>query len=296
MQLKIADEQCVRELLARHPPLQFAFDDKIHDAYIAGLIKTFAGKAYALMEKEKPIGLIAYKELEWDSKHFGFPYAEISGILGSSAVLKRQLIEQFEKWRKENKLRFCSAKISEKDNATIKLLEDNGFQVIEKATTLYFSLKNGNFNKDYGLCKPEDIKQIGDIAYESFVNDRFHADANFDKQKVKERKRAWAVNSCNGYADAVITAYVDGKVAGFVACKIDKEKKLGWIDLIAVDKQFRGKGQGLQLLENAKSYFHKKGCAYACVTTQASNEASMAMYLRSGFKISHCNAILHKWF
>lgn len=292
MQLKIADEPSIKKLLEMYPPMQFGFDDKIQGIYIAGLINTFAGKAYVLIEKEKPVGLIAYKELEWDSRHFGFPYAEISGILGNSGVL----LDSFEKWRKEHKIRFCSVKINEKDIGTIHLLENNGFHLIENAITFYFSFKNCSFNQTYTLCKPEDIKQIADIAYDSFVNDRFHADANFDKQKVKERKRAWAVNACNGYCDAVLTVYSDKNVAGFVACKIDKEKKIGWIDLIAVDGLFRGKGYGLQLLESAKSYFYQKGYSYICVTTQDSNKASMSMYLHSGFKISHCNKILHKWF
>ena len=292
MQLKIADESCIRKLLGIYPSVQFRFDSRIHEAYIACMTKMFANKAYALMEKEKPLGLIAYKELEWDSKHFGFPYAEISYILGNCQLL----LDSFEKWRKEHKIRFCSVKVSEKYIDIIHLLEDNGFNLIEDAVTLYFSLKNGNFNKDYKLCKPEDIKQIGDIAFESFLNNRFHADTNFDKQKVKERKRVWAVNACNGYCDAVLTVYSDKKVAGFVACKIDREKNIGWIDLIAVDEHFRGKGYGMRLLESAKSYFYQKGCAYICVTTQESNKVSMKMYLRSGFKISHCNAILHKWF
>lgn len=290
MEIKNMVEKTAAQIIAKFQPSAYNFSAETSRLYSKKLCKELSANAYAAFNGKIPAGAISYKILEWDSKHFGFPYADIGHAFGDIS----SLMPLFNEWIKAGKVRFCSAKVEEKDCKTAFLLESEGFNIVETAVTFFCPLKK-SAGAEYSLAKKEDIEPIGKIAYESFINDRFSIDKKFDAAAVRERKRKWAINSCNGYSDAVLAVREGGRTAGFIACKIENDLGIGRIHLVAVDGMYRGKGYGKLLVEQAKRYFSENGLKYICVSTQEINNASIALYQKTGFKLSHRQIVLHKW-
>jgi GNAT superfamily N-acetyltransferase/Zn-dependent protease len=80
-------------------------------------------------------------------------------------------------------------------------------------------------------------------------------------------------------------AICDGKVVGSVSLRIVvyAEKRIGLIDAIVADKDLRGRGIGKSLLDEALSWFEKKGCELIYATVDRFNSPSWNMFIHKGF-------------
>lgn len=78
-----------------------------------------------------------------------------------------------------------------------------------------------------------------------------------------------------------------GKLAGVIICKADREnrrKRLrGYIAMLAVDKELRGKGIGSFLAEKAISKMQQMGCDEVVLETELINKSALSLYEKLGF-------------
>jgi ribosomal protein S18 acetylase RimI-like enzyme len=83
-----------------------------------------------------------------------------------------------------------------------------------------------------------------------------------------------------------LVAEEDGKVVGFCWCTIVDRgiDKQGEVAEFYVEKEYRGKGIGKELLAAAKQLFIKEQVKVAFVWTHFGNEAAIALYKDAGFK------------
>ena len=135
------------------------------------------------------------------------------------------------------------------------------------------------------------------IAESAFMYDRFHLDPKIPKEKSDELYKKWTVNCCKGLVDEVIicASAQDDKPLGFIACKIDKSRHVGIIDLIAVSKNVRRKKIGSGLINAALNWFKREGVDIVEVSTQLTNTPAINFYLSADFKPHSSKVTFHKW-
>ena len=84
-------------------------------------------------------------------------------------------------------------------------------------------------------------------------------------------------------------ALVDGEVVGFVLSKpmffADGEKKILWLDYIAVQSKFRRKGIGTSLLSKVERWATQHSCNVLYTTLNPNNTPSRLLLDRKGFAV-----------
>jgi ribosomal protein S18 acetylase RimI-like enzyme len=92
----------------------------------------------------------------------------------------------------------------------------------------------------------------------------------------------------DGDDSAAFIAVADGKIVGYITAYIQaqpgywKIKQVGAISGLIVQKDYRRRGIGRQLLTETTTFFEEKGVKYTTVYTAARNQAALEFYARNG--------------
>ncbi len=96
----------------------------------------------------------------------------------------------------------------------------------------------------------------------------------FDKFTLKEARRATPTNRfmVSSESDGIAGYAVTGRAGG-----------RGYLQRLAVDPDFQGRGVGTSLVHDCLLWLHRKGVRMALVNTQERNQRALALYERLGF-------------
>jgi dTDP-4-amino-4,6-dideoxy-D-galactose acyltransferase len=228
--------------------------------------------------------------LEWDSRFFGRRIARVRGHrLGDS------LLAEILEWCSAQQIDCLYLLAAADDARTIRLAQGNAFDFVDIRMTFERSLE-ALPEESYGIrpARPEDLSPLRRITGQSFIDSRFYYDHHFDRARCDDLYAAWIERSCQGYADCVLVAELNGKAAGYVTCCLGPSQT-GSIGLIAVDPQAQGCGIGQRLVVSALHYFRNHSMTSATVVTQARNLKSQRLYQRYGFRTQSVGLWYHRW-
>lgn len=88
----------------------------------------------------------------------------------------------------------------------------------------------------------------------------------------------------------VIVALDQGRIVGYITVYVRKQagywkvKQIGDISGLMVQKAYRRRGIGRQLMDKAKSFFEKKGVKHFTVYTAVENRGAIEFYEQSGLQ------------
>jgi len=258
------------------------------------------------------IGLLTWEKLLWDSEITGKSCARIFIIAGEG---QEELLSLWEKealkmgiehatirivdWIDENKVGRVSARKHIDISSIVTALEKTGFSPLEE---IYFFYMDMSDEAHPGLVVDRDTnsidglsirvadsgerKSVGDIAERSFIYDRFHRDEFFSNEEADRVHRMWAEGSFDGRADMILVAKLkEGRTVGYctgIVCELNSV--VGWVDMIAVQSDYRGCGIGRRLLKEICSYFYNRGVTGIALSTQSTNTKAIKLYELFGFK------------
>lgn len=191
-----------------------------------------------------------------------------------------------------------SCRVTEGDLPLIKALLGARFNIIERYVAYKHDLKeyNGkNQPASVRTFKKSDIKDVKNIARTSFSFDRFHKDPNIKKELADKTREKWAENSAEDKNHYILVSTINKSISGFIIVKKGRASKEDSIQLIAVKKEFRGRGIGSDLIMSALTHSKSKGAYSMQVGTQADNSASVSLYKKCGFRIFKNKLTFHKW-
>jgi len=290
----------------------FLLREKEREEMFAKLRKE--GFRRALTRDTDVIGVIFAEKSAWDTNHFGFGVGKIRSLMvsdalkGQSAIDARDgLIKECLTWMKQNSVKCIMTRVDLDRVYDIAAYEQNGFQLADVLVTLHLNVDSMNpaldsLSSDSFTIRPsrnDDVVALMENACKAFINDHFHRDPRFTRDKSDELFAKWVYNSCNGSADMVLVATEENdEPCGFIVCKLVKLRrglKYGVIDLIAVSPLHQGKGIGTQLVRESVNWF-AQNVDSVYVGTQANNNASIRTYEKVGFKPVRTELTLHKWF
>jgi dTDP-4-amino-4,6-dideoxy-D-galactose acyltransferase len=234
--------------------------------------------------------------LEWDTDFFGFRVARVHGD-----TLTQARVQQIDAWCRQTGVR-CLYFLGRPDDVnTSRLAQDNDFQMVDiRMTFEHKNLDAAQAIKPHAVVvRPAhlgDVPPLKDIVRDSYHDTRFYFDDNFPRQLCASLYETWIQVSCEGYADVVLAAELDGKVAGYISCHLDEASRSGNIGLIGVANQAQGRGLGQTLVLSALEWFLAQGMQKVLVVTQGRNLAAQRLYQRCGFLTQSVQLWYHKWY
>jgi RimJ/RimL family protein N-acetyltransferase len=173
-------------------------------------------------------------------------------------------------------------------------LQKIGFYIVDTNIQLSMNknINNTNDNK-IRFAKPEDEQIIRLLARHAFSYNRFQVDPNISERIALKIKEEWVGNYFSGKRGKwMVVIEQNGKVVGFLLI-IQKNQNNIIIDLIAVDKEKRGRG-----LAKAMISFAFLNClgniGVVEVGTQIANTVSLALYTKLGFNVTGAFYVLHR--
>lgn len=257
-------------------------------------------------------GLAFWTRLVWDSQQLGvgagrLDYLIASGDYEDQYTIKEALLKAVLEACADQGIRHLTARVHASDLSSIHLLEQYGFITVDGILTFSLDLREAHGlsspeKHKVRLSRPEDIEQIKAIARSSYVYDRFHSDPYIPKAVADELHAVWLENSCLGKAaDAVIVAADNGRVLGYVTCKIDRQTTkylgltIGTIVLVATAAEARGRGVAKAVTYAALDWFRDQGVDIVEVGTQLRNIPALRLYEGCGFRLVASSLSLRKW-
>ncbi len=234
--------------------------------------------------------------LEWDSEFFGCRIARLC-----LSRLTEQSLPKISKWCAVNHID-CLYFLAEADDpTTVSLAEANGFRFVDVRLTLSRRI-GGSSQKERAqsrsvirACGPGDVAALRAIARVSYRSSRFYFDPSFPADLCDALYETWIEKSCDGYADEVLVAEIEGQVAGYLSCVVVGDK-LGQIGLLGVGPEWRGMGVGAHLVDESLGWFEGRGLDRVQVVTQARNRSAQRLYQRNGFLTESVQLWYHKWY
>ena len=142
---------------------------------------------------------------------------------------------------------------------------------------------------------PHDLAALRVIAGASHKDSRFYFDPHFANSRCMELYQTWIEKSCQGYADTVLVADVEGHPAGFLSCHLSDHGK-GRIGLVGVASAWQGVGLGTRLVSESLRWFAGHGVDSVDVVTQGRNVPAQRLYQNCGFRTKSVQLWYHRWF
>jgi GNAT superfamily N-acetyltransferase len=130
----------------------------------------------------------------------------------------------------------------------------------------------------------DDIEQIVEAMVRDPWGSRYESDPAYAPSRVRDLRSQWLWNSHRGRADAVLIGVLDGRPAGYVTCRLDRETGHGEIELVGTLPGFRGRRVAARVLAHAVSWFSTRATLIT-VRTQATNIAAANLYEAGGFAL-----------
>lgn len=134
---------------------------------------------------------------------------------------------------------------------------------------------------------------LSKLCANSFTKSRFFEDKNINIKFAKKIKSLWINNFFkNKRADYLFIKEINNKPIGFLLIK--KINKNFIIDLVAVEKKFRGRGIASELLKYCEYYLLKKNNSFKIsALTQSLNFESIKFYKKNNYKIKQTGYVYH---
>ena len=82
----------------------------------------------------------------------------------------------------------------------------------------------------------------------------------------------------------VLIGEAEGEIAAMSSAKLDPEPALAFVDLIAVDRRFQGRGYGREMLRGMMRHMRSLGAQYINLDCLTDNDAGNALYRSEGFE------------
>jgi ribosomal protein S18 acetylase RimI-like enzyme len=240
--------------------------------------------------------------LDWDSRVLGVPAARVdlfaAGEYRDRAASAGALLDAALAQAVAEGVQHVSVRVDAEDDAAVHCLERRGFLNVDALMTFGASLGSLPARHEPPLnvvvrpAEPADTEAVCQIAAASFRDGRFHSDPSIAPQVATDVYRTWASACCERRAaDETLVALDDGRLAGFVACRVQADtstyldQSIGAIVLIATAAGSRRRGVGAALVSAATGWFRSRGATAAEVGTQLRNIAAGRLYEQSGFRL-----------
>lgn len=231
-----------------------------------------------------------YEHLEWDSNFFQFPVVKLQdNSLLHSMEKKLQYL-----YRREVELGYYTSTTAIPEKQIF-----NRYYNIELVSTRIPIIKemvnktaiHENISIFEGAEPPEDLIALALLAGR---NGRFGNDPKISEKTYNKLFKCWIMNSVKKViADEVLVYKKDEEIVGFATIKIEGDK--GYAPLLAVKREYEGKGVSYALMRAIETRLLENDCKYVLSGTQDINKKALAAFKRYGAEPQEGEYVYHLW-
>jgi hypothetical protein len=203
---------------------------------IADLCAEERGKVFAATRGSQIVGLLVYTDLPWDTRVLGnrmgaLKYVVVEPDFPQKEEVLEQLLDRTINWVISQGIEFLMCKTYADDMVTVHALEKKGFLLMDTlADYLYDSrrypleevspppLPQGATIRLAGEDDLEELMTVARAAFRDYYG-RFHSDERISNQQALQVYEEWIRSSCEGYADWIPIAEIEGRIAGYIVCR-----------------------------------------------------------------------------
>lgn len=237
---------------------------------------------------------------EWDTTFFGKRIARFYPLRMNDKLARYAL----EKCRRDRVdcLYYCA---DCHDPESVRVAEKLGFHFVDIRLTFFRDFRREDAMRAEAAeprgrvtireSDDRDIAPLAEIARKSYRASRYYFDQNFPEELCERFYSTWIIKSCQGYADRVFVADLDGEAVGFTTCNVIGPGR-GDITLVGVSDSFGGRGIGEKLVRHTLQWFRDNDVAWIEVVTQGRNYGAQRLYQKCGFRTLKTELWYHKWF
>jgi dTDP-4-amino-4,6-dideoxy-D-galactose acyltransferase len=225
-----------------------------------------------------------FKILHWDSDFFSYKVAKIKGNL----LLHKDLCDKL--YNENIHLAYYSS--SKKLNS--RSIGHYNLELVDEKVTFMKQIEQSSLADETEFYYEKYPNQpLINLAIESGIYSRFNVDPQIGRKKYEELYTQWIIKSVSReIANAVLVYKIAGKIAGVVTVGYKNER--ADVGMIAVDKDYRGKGIGKTLMKNAENLYFKK-IKLIQVVTQGVNLPAIKLYSSCGYEKEKTEYFYHLW-
>ncbi len=257
------------------------------------------------------VGVLAFRDLDWDTRHYGFACISIDYLLydhslddDETPAILNKLLDEFLDYCRANDIAYVSVSVDSGDASVNAVLQERGFRGILTWIDGFFSRHEKYADigpeEQFGLIQPEEVEFFKGIAAQSyFKGGRFYLDRNFDRERV-DRMYSSLVESSYDNGDVMLVYRINDCPAGlYIYKKITEYPALNGLRVAAgrflvVDPNLRRKNIGHDLFVQTLLYFRDK-CDLITTGLEVHNLPSMNLHVRLGFVFNYTHNVYHWW-
>jgi RimJ/RimL family protein N-acetyltransferase len=276
------------------------------------------GTGVLLLEDGKvAMGIVAWSLLPWESKILGRRMSALRILNVDHRSADRDayfdcLIKAALDAGSQNGTEFLLCKVSGSDNDKASALIKNGFELMdtlidfvcglpkERSPRLQQTSIQGGF--ELRLATAADVNSLAEIARASFANHfgRFHSDRRIGREQATRIYEEWIRSCASGWADWIILAVKDARIAGYSAWKkpssldLRHNIRLAHYSIAGIHPDFFGKGlfttltrTGMEMMEGHALWIEGP--------THIDNHPVQRAYEKLGWKRVGTQTSFHKW-
>lgn len=254
------------------------------------------------------LGLLVYGISDWDTEHFGFPFASLSFFVLCHAFERAEvadaLLGEFDAWCARQRIRFVSSKLPSLALSEIHAMERHGFVFIESSLYNMVSLhaleEHDPALPTLRVAGPDDAAVMVEYAKGAFASQRFYADSNFDKAKADSLYERWILSGFASEDMQTLVLDVDGEPAAFMMyMPMDLREYFGfrtakW-EMAVVGPALRGKGIGTAFFRSLLQTHREQGFQRVDSILTLRNMPSLNLHNKLLFKGLSIEVTLHRW-
>lgn len=220
---------------------------------------------FASMAASSVNGVIIYNDSPWDSKITGRSIGTITHLAvirddRANTEILHALIDKLLPSLVKRGTQCVVCKVQSDELATVHALEQRGFLLMDTLMDFVFDFSRTPLEKinlpqrDQDLkirrAAPQDLSDLMAINEKAFgaYFGRYHADPKLPTGAATKIYSEWVRSAFEGWADWILVAEVDDKIAGYglwrkpLEIETKNSLRLAHYDLAAIDPEFRGRG------------------------------------------------------
>jgi RimJ/RimL family protein N-acetyltransferase len=270
-----------------------------------------------LEDREITKGIVVWSLLPWESKILGRQMSKLCVLNVDHQSPDRNeyfdcLLKAALDSGRENGNEFLLCKISGPDDDKASALIKNGFALMDtlvdfacplpKERSLGLQQKGGQGGFELRLATVADVDSLAEIARASFANHfgRFHSDQHIGREQATRIYEEWIRSCARGWADWIILAVKDTRIAGYSAWKkpssldLRHNIRLAHYSIAGIHPDYFGKGLFTTLTRTGMEMMLGHAL-WVEGPTHIDNHPVQRAYEKLGWKRVGTQTSFHKW-
>jgi GNAT superfamily N-acetyltransferase len=262
-------------------------------------------------------GFIIYNESPWDSRIIGRRTGTVNHLAvtrdePAGVEILRELTSQLVQTLADRGMQLVVCKAQSSELAAINALEQSGFLLMDTLLDFVFDFSRASIEEiaagreDQALkirpAKAADLPASMAISEKVFADyfGRFHADPQMPAGAPTRVYTEWVRSAFAGWADWILVAEVDGKIAGHSVWRKTLERQdansggVAYCDLLVVDPEFQGRRLGTALMFDGMQ-IARDFVRYLVGPVHVCNYSVQRTLQNLGWRIAGARHSFHKW-